>query len=133
VTAEKASNKVVLATELATSKIELLPPILMVAVLKTKGLLIRGRAFTWASTLSVGKIVESITSTITLDSSEQEILTASGPAPLVHRSSPVRDVGEHPAWCLTHGTIVISSLLGIAGTEACNLVARSILTTVTNA
>jgi hypothetical protein len=36
VTPEKACNKVVLAAELATSKIELLPPILMVAMLETK-------------------------------------------------------------------------------------------------
>jgi len=89
VTPEKASNKVVLAAELATSKIELLPPILMVAVLKAECSLAGCITFTGTSALSIGKIVESITGPITLDSCEQEVFTAGGPSPLVHGTSPV--------------------------------------------
>jgi len=89
VTPEEPGNEVVLAAELATSKVEFLPPILMVAVLETECLLVRSITFTRASTLAISKIIQCITSTITLDSCEQEVLLACRPAPFVHGASPV--------------------------------------------
>jgi hypothetical protein len=133
VTPEKACNKVVLAAELASSKIELLPPILMIAVLESEGSLIGCITFDWASTLAISKVVESITSSITLDSCEQEVFTAGGPSPLVHGTSPVRDILETSCRGRAEGTIVEGTVLTIAGADTSNLVAGSMVTAVTNA
>jgi hypothetical protein len=83
VTAEKTSNKVILATQLATLEIKLLPPILMIAMLQSQ--VEEGRCFTFtrSGTLSRGNIVQCITSTLTLKSSQQEIVLAGRPAPLI--------------------------------------------------
>jgi len=133
VTPEKACNEVVLAAELATSKIELLPPILMVAVLEPEDPVAGCVSFAGTSALGIGKIVESIASPITLDSCEQEVLTAGGPSPLVHGTSPVRDILHSPAGGLAQSTIEEGTLLSIASTDTSNLVAGSVVTAVTNA
>jgi len=133
VTPEKACNEVVLAAEFATSKIELLPPILMVAVLKAQCPVAGCVTFTGTSALAIGKIVERITSPITLDSCEQEVFTAGGPPPLVHGTSPVRDVLQTSGRSSAQSPIEEGTILSIASTDTSNLVAGSVVTAVTNA
>jgi len=88
-TTEQTSNKVILAAQLATFKIKLLPPILVVAMLQPQVLLVTCTSLTRARTLSGIQVVQGIASTITLDANQQEVTLAGGPTPLVKRTRPV--------------------------------------------
>jgi hypothetical protein len=88
-TAEQSSNKVILAAQLATFKIKLLPPILVVAMLQPQVLLVTCTSLTRARTLSRIQVVQGITGTITLEANQQEVTLAGGPTPLVKSSRPV--------------------------------------------
>jgi hypothetical protein len=88
-TTEQSSNKVILAAQLATFKIKLLPPILVVAMLQLQVSSVSLTSLTRASTLSKCQVVQGITGTITLEANQQEVTLAGGPTPLVKSSRPV--------------------------------------------
>jgi len=132
-TAEESSKEVVLATELASSKVKLLPPILMVAVLQPQSILGTCITFAWICTLGVCQVVQSITSSIALDPNHQIILLASGPAPFVKRTRPVRYVLVLAAWLLAQSSIVEVFAVAITHTFANHLVAITMIATVSNA
>jgi len=127
---EEASNEIVSAAELASTCVELLPPVLVVApvVLDCPG--DGGVCLEWPLANATVQVVERILSArlIGLHADEQVAVVASGPAPLVHGLSP-----EH----LLLGTLLLHTTprclaswpvvhrLGVAHAEATEAVAKS--------
>jgi len=87
---EETGNEVVAATELASTGIELLPPVLMVAAGRLNCLGDDAGGLVWLCTGSRVEIVKSILGLlqIGLHTGEEMAIFAERPAPLVHRCGP---------------------------------------------
>jgi len=88
--AEQAGDEVIATTELATTGVELLPPILVVAAGCVESVADLGSGFPWLLAQTRVKIVEGVLGLfhVSLHADEEGAWGAGGPTPLVHRGGP---------------------------------------------